>query len=48
MIEDFLSAHPQHDAAHVQEIAAYAEAESIPYCSECHDWHYAHEDHSQF
>jgi len=46
MIDDFMSAHPQYDAAHVREIAEYAAAESIPYCTACHDWHYTNEEHS--
>lgn len=47
MVDDFLSAHPWCDADHVRDLAAFAEIESIPYCSECHDWHHANEDHSE-
>lgn len=45
--ELFLEARPYYDRAHVEEIAAHAEREGIPFCKECSDFHLPDEEHSE-
>lgn len=45
-VRDFTANHPTWNEEHVQHLAAWAERESIPYCTECHDWHRSSEEHS--
>lgn len=44
--EDFYVNHPYYDREHVAYIADRKAEQGVPYCRECHDWHFADEQHS--
>lgn len=45
-IDLFRQGRPYYTRRHVEAIAAAAEAEGRPFCTECNDWHWVDEQHS--
>lgn len=44
--DDFASFRPNYTRDDVEYIEAHAIKHGIPYCRDCHDWHFSADDHS--
>lgn len=42
----FLATRPQYDRKHVEAIAEHNQAQGVPFCVVCVDWHLPSEEHS--
>jgi len=45
-VDDFLEFRPYYQRSDVEYIKAHAVKCGIPYCNECHDWHFSVDEHS--
>lgn len=46
-VKAFLERRPYYTDGHVREISEYAHRDGIPWCSECADWHFPEDEHTE-